>query len=111
MVLVLALSAALCLQAFSKADAISRETEALDAAVLLAQNTAETLKAEGWAALGAPSGDGLWQSEHTPALTLQVQKQASGLPGLAQAGISVLYGGDVIFSLTAAWQEGGDGHG
>ena len=45
MILVFALTASLCLQGFSLADRMSRRHEAREQAVVLAQNTAETLKA------------------------------------------------------------------
>ena len=45
MILVFALCAALCLECFITADRISKETSLRDEAVLLAQNTAECLKA------------------------------------------------------------------
>ena len=51
MLAVFALAAALCLQAFSTAERISRESETLDRAVLLAQNAAEELKSGGEAAM------------------------------------------------------------
>ena len=44
MVLVFALSAALCLQVFITADRLSRESSARDQAVLTAENAAETVK-------------------------------------------------------------------
>ena len=47
MILVFALAAALCLQIFAKADAISQETARRDRAVVLARNAAELLKATG----------------------------------------------------------------
>ena len=45
MVLVFALAAAICLQIFTKAVGISQETAKRDEAVVMAQNTAELLKA------------------------------------------------------------------
>lgn len=111
MALVLALAAALCLKAFAGADALSKKTEALDAAVLLAQNTAETLKAEGWSALGEETEDGLWQSEAEHSLTLTVRRVATAIPGLCKAEISVSREGETLFTLTAAWQEGGGSDG
>ena len=47
MLLVFALAAALCLQAFVKADEISKQAEARDRAVLLCQTVAEELKESG----------------------------------------------------------------
>lgn len=44
MLLVFALAAALCLQAFVKSDELSRRSEDRDQAVILAQNTAELIR-------------------------------------------------------------------
>ena len=44
MLLVFALAAALCLQAFVKSDQISRESQARSNAALAVQNTAETIR-------------------------------------------------------------------
>lgn len=95
MILVFALCAALCLQAFAEADRISRETARRDEAVLLAQNTAESLKA-GCPIPSAP--------EH---LTLTVNPLPSGIPGLKKAEISVFDGekGNLLFCLTVGYQE------
>ena len=45
MILVFALSAALCLQGFALADHLSRQQKSREKAVVIAQNIAETLKA------------------------------------------------------------------
>ena len=47
MVLIFALAAALCLQAFALSDRMSRGSELRDGAVILAQNAAEVCKAGG----------------------------------------------------------------
>ena len=47
MLLVFALAAALCLQAFVKSDRISRESEARDRAALLCQSVAEAVRHNG----------------------------------------------------------------
>ena len=47
MLLVFALAAALCLQAFVKSDQISRESQARSNAALAVQNTAETIRYSG----------------------------------------------------------------
>ena len=44
MLLVFALAAALCLQAFVKSDGLSKDSEVRDQAVTLCQNAAETLR-------------------------------------------------------------------
>lgn len=98
MILVFALAAALCLQAFAQAKTISEETSRRDQAVTMAQNAAEILKASGGdtEALDALSGNGFF---------LSVIRQPQELPGLAQAEIQVLYGETVLFSLETGWQE------
>ena len=48
MVLVFALAAALCLRVFAFSNQLSQRNEDIDHAVLLAQNTAEMLKSEGF---------------------------------------------------------------
>lgn len=111
MVLVFALAAAVCLQCFAEAALIRRETACLDRAVILAQNGAEILKAgsgdlEKAAALldGAVSGNSLTAEQE--GLTLTIQKQDSPIPGLGCALAEVTAGGEYLFSLTVAWQEG-----
>ena len=99
MVLVFALAAALCLSAFVKADGLSCETVRRDAAVLLAQNAAEVLK--------ATSGD----SELAAAAAsesgyrVEIKKLKSEFPLLGQAEIRIFLEDDLIFSLRTGWQE------
>lgn len=62
MLLVFALAAALCLQAFVKSDEKSRQMEARDHAVLLCQSVAETIRGNGGDigdAMGAVTGQSL----------------------------------------------------
>ena len=109
MLLVFALAAALCLRAFAFADQTSRRNEAVDHAVLLAQNTAETLKAA-----GAAEGETLWYTEELTAASdeteaayrVEIRPEESGVAGLGRAVVSVYdAGGEALFSLSAAWQE------
>lgn len=95
MLLVFALGAAACLGIFAKAHAVSTEIGRRDQAVLLAQNAAERLKA---GQEPEPSDAG--------ALTLTVQPQQSGVPGLAAARIQVFYEESLLFTLDTGWQEG-----
>ena len=74
--LVFALCAALCLQAFVGADRIARENQARDEAIILAQNTAESLKA------------GLPIPEAPENLTLEVTHLSSKIPNLSKAEIA-----------------------
>lgn len=95
MILVFALCAALCLQCFVAADRISEETALRDEAVLLAQNTAESLKT-GHPIPDAPDG-----------LTSTVKALPTNLPGLEKAEISVFdaENGTLLISLTVGFQE------
>ena len=95
--LVFALCAALCLQAFVGADRIARENEARDEAVILAQNTAESLKA------------GLPIPESPKNLTLEVTHLSSEIPGHAKAEVAIFSQetGNLLISLTVGWQEVG----
>lgn len=128
MVLVFALAAAVCVQAFALADRISRHNEATDRAVQLCQTAAETLKASGGdlqaaqraaaVRMGGAVDDGLWYvfydenwspgaAPDAAAYTLQVraaQMQAGG-PVKADVRVVSLEAGNELFSLTAAWQE------
>ena len=123
MVLVFALAAALCLQVFVLADKTSRHNADVDNAVLLAQNTAETLKAYGGVeeakeATGGEIRQMMWSAYYDEDLNL-VPDQASacyvvdtlpgnsGVEGLGQAYIEVFRqdGNRGLFSITVAWQE------
>lgn len=122
MVLVFALAAALCLQAFVLADRLSRRGEMRALAVTAAQNAAETLKHSG----GDPEaladrlggswdgeswllcldengqetdGEGSWQLRAVSA------DRTDSLLGRAEITAKTCEG-DVLFTITVAWQEG-----
>jgi len=123
MVLVFALAAALCLRAFALSDRISKEGEAQDGAVLLAQNAAEVCKAGGgdWAymefVLGGESLQNGWMAlydeeqvivaaEPDAVYEVVVLNEASPVSGLGRASVSVYdTGGELLFRIPAAWQE------
>lgn len=92
MLLVFALACAACLGIFARAHIIRRDTALRDQAVLLAQNTAERLKA------GQELPD-------AGALTLSVTDTPSP-PGLDTVRIEVFYEGRLLFTLDTGWQEG-----
>lgn len=95
MILVFALCAALCLQCFVAADEISRETALRDRAVLLAQNTAECMKA------GHPI-------PHVPeGLSQTVEDLPSHTLGLKTVEISVfdVKSGSLLIAITVGIQE------
>ncbi|MBP3701952.1 MAG: hypothetical protein J6I64_08675 [Lachnospiraceae bacterium] len=123
MILVFALTAALCLQGFALANRLSQCQETKEHAVIQAQNTAEQLKhTAGDYALAAKQWGGFWDG-HTWTIpydtswhvltdgedavyTLQATPVTTGHPLLGSASIQVFHGRDILFELTAAWQEG-----
>ena len=122
MVLVFALAAALCLQAFVLSDRISDENEAVDQAVLLAQNAAETVKscsgdlAQVAFLLGGSAAQDAWcgwydaegqmlDSAEEAAFRVELVPMDSGVAGLGQAEVVVLREEKPLFALTVAWQE------
>ncbi len=123
MVLVFALAAALCLRAFALSDRLSKEGEARDGAVLLAQNAAEVCKAGGgdWAymesVLGGEALEYSWTAffdeeltavaaEESAAYRVMAVGEATLVPGLGQASVSVYDAeGELLFRIPAAWQE------
>ena len=122
MVLVFALAAALCVQAFVLADNRSREMENRDRALLEAQNAVETLKSCGGdyrAAAQLCRGtwedtavqvfyDEAWQTveEDRAVYTLTIAPAASGHPLLGRAEVLVYETeGGQLCTLPAAWQE------
>lgn len=98
MILIFALATALCLRLFVRADTISLENARQDNAVLAAQNAAELLKS------GAEAGDIPCDEE----FSLDIRMEDSGIPGLAQAEITVYSIEEIepLYTLTVGWQEG-----
>lgn len=122
MILVFALSAALCLQDFALADHLSRQQKSREKAVVIAQNIAETLKAfsgdyasafeqtggvwdgSDWNIYYDESGRPLPSVEDSVFLT-QVTPLESGNPLLGSAHIHVHYDQEILFEITISWQE------
>ena len=103
MVLVFALTAALCLQGFSQADRISRRQEAREKAVVLAQNMAEALKA----GYGDPEAASRLPEDFSEDsdFAVQIIPVSTEDPYLGSARIVVTYEEETIFEITVAWQE------
>lgn len=127
MLLVFALAAAICLQAFVKADAWSEESVAQDQAVTITQSAAETIRHYGGvsdaalmkaaAALGAEYDsntnsftieyDENWQVDELDGVyTLKASAMDSGWSGLAKAEVWVQDNthNRGVFRLEVAWQ-------
>ncbi len=129
MLLVFALAAALCLQAFVKSDAISKRCEERDRAMTLCQSAAEVIRSCGGdferaAALldatdweedslhifygsdwtpSAPVSDSVYTFGHT----LGVCRVETGVPGLGKAEIWMTddESGEELARFQVAWQE------
>lgn len=130
MLLVFALAAALCLQAFVKSDSMSKRGEARDRAVVLAQNAAEALGAaygdfeEAAKLLGAEDWDeetinikynSGWEPISAGGSGLHYmlgvgRVDDSGVPGLGKAVVyvkdmTIPSADDDLFRIEVAWQE------
>lgn len=110
MVLVFALSAAICLQIFVKANTVSRDTARQDTAVTLAQNGAEVLKACGGDLQEAARILGGNVTEETLTVKgeewdLAIRILPEEIPGLGQGDVRVLAGDAEVYCLTVSWQE------
>lgn len=126
MLLVFALAAALCLQAFVKSDAVSGRAEARDRASVLVQSTAETIRHYGDGdmgsalsraaeELGAGYQQGIlwldydedWNPDPAGPYRLTAQGVPTDIPGLWKVQVAVTEGQtepEVLFELEAAWQ-------
>lgn len=131
MLLVFALAAALCVQAFVKSDAVSTRGEARDNAVIAAQTAAETIRLAGGgpeealaAAAGELSGaeftegvlrqylDEDWNTVPAASPDIEYTLKARPLPeeqsGLSKAAIEVISREDSLFAIEVAWQSAVD---
>lgn len=111
MLLVFALAAALCLQAFVKSDAASRRIEARDRAVNLCQSTAEVLRTRGAIGPGeyppVPLREDLTQAGdgEEAAYYLEIVPHDGAAPGLAGALVQIVTPErEELFSLEVMWQ-------
>lgn len=108
MILVFALTAALCLRGFAYAADISGRISRQEQAVLLVQTAAETLKAE----KEIPQEVTFYDSSLQPATErewtyrVQIYREEDTVPGLGSARISVeSTDEEVLTELTVGWQE------
>ena len=111
MILVFALAAALCLQAFALSGRISTESELRDRAVLQAQNAVEILKdCGGDRAQAVDQIGGRFDGDilvcEADGLRMTVVWQTPEVRYLGTAQVTVRNAdGDVLAELPAAWQE------
>ncbi len=127
MLLVFALAAALCLQAFVKSDQMSKDSEAADHAMVLCQSVAETVKNKGGdlaaaaesmnIPYGSYAGEGMafeqhynedWTVSNTReyAYVLRAEETDSEINGLGKARVWVeATPASTLFELEFSWQE------
>ena len=98
MIAVFALAAALCLRAFVWADLKSASNQERDRAVILAQSTAEEIKAQHSAQNMVTQKDGF-------TLTVTPVESANALLGAATVSVSNDKD-ETLVELTVKWQEG-----
>lgn len=120
MILVFALAAALCLQAFVLSDSLSEKARQRDMAVLLCENAAE---AQQFAAKTDnplvdrkyPAGEGVYyfdeegnESPEPSFYTVELTRLPERLPCLGEGRVTVKNPeGEELYSLEFAWQEVG----
>ena len=103
MVLVFAMAAAICLRIFTFSEKRSERNEAVAEAALLAQNTAEELKASrGDFLLEWEETDGKYVLEEGYRVEVSPVETAEGL---TKVELQVLERGEVLFQIPVAWQE------
>ena len=123
MLLVFALAAALCLQAFVKSDALSKRAQARDQAVILCQSAAETVRSTGGDFAAAAvlldadqyDADSLmmdyaadWTAAgDTMRYTLGACRVETETPGLGEAEVWVRdeAAEEELFRIRVSWQE------
>ena len=126
MILIFALTAALCLQVFVFSNSLSAAGEKRDKAMMAVQNAAEAVKlsrgnmtamTQAW---GGEEQHGAWRiaysenwevtASENAAFTVYAKPVEDGLPLLGTAHISAAgRDGEVIFETTVCWQEASDG--
>ena len=124
MLLVFALAAALCLQVFVQSDNISTDEQALCRAAFLCQSAAEVIRSrggdtdhalseaaellggryeEGWLSV---EFDEDWNAVPGGACRLTATGVPSETEGLHMALVTAQHGGETVFEIHVAWQEG-----
>jgi len=122
MLLVFALAAALCVQAFTKSGEISKRVEARDRAATLCQSVAEVVRnggeepetalAEAAKKFGYRFEDGVlradydgdWNMGADGVYHLTAQAVPTEIPGLYSAHVAMEHEGGTLFEITVAWQ-------
>ncbi len=106
MIFVFSLASAVCLKIFTESNFVSQESLILDRASVIAQNTAELLKASrgNTEYVNEYISNNLTDDEYT----VEISKNENEQKYLGTAKVSVKYMDDEVFSVTASWQEVSD---
>ena len=113
MVLVFALSAAVCLKVFAYSDSNSERNETRDYAMVRLQSAAELMKNSRGdlercvSEFGGHADEKKWELELEDGMKLTAEKQESGNKYLGKAELKFYSSGEEICSLPVAWQEDG----
>lgn len=99
MVLIFSVAAAICLMVFTRADRISSDAADMDAALLMAQNAAEQIKAD----RGASVEQFTELSEN--GLTLKTAEDPEENEFLGAVSVSVYRGEEKLCELPVRWQK------
>ena len=128
MLLVFALAAALCLQVFVQSNNISTDEQSLCRAAFVCQSAAETIRSRGGDADHALSEaaellggryeggrlfveyDEDWNAAPGGPCLLTAASVPSETEGLHMALVTAQRGGETIFEISVAWQEGVNTH-
>lgn len=107
MIVVFAIISAVCLKGFAVARSISVETERIDNAVILAQNTAEMLKLKKHLEAKTITyyDKDLKQTDECSEYTVVATSIENEDPLLGEATVQVFYSENLLFELTVGWQE------
>ena len=108
MIGIFAIASAICIGCFSLAKSISNETEYKDNAIILAQNTAETIKNHGGIHENKVIGytDTLTETNmDTAEYFVKITPIENAIQLLGSAEIRIIHHNRTIYALTVCWQE------
>lgn len=107
MIAVFAIVSAICIGCFVSARTISLETERKDTAVILAQNAAESIKANGLLEKTvAFFNEDMTQNSDDGEYVVVCEPTEDGNELLGSANIKVFFGDKLTFEINTTWQEG-----
>lgn len=107
MIAVFAIVSAVCIGCFASARAISLGTEKKDTAVILAQNTAESIKANGLSEKTVVFyNEDMTVRDSQDEFMVVCEPLDDSNTLLGSASVSVFYDEKLLFEITVRWQEG-----